>query len=123
MKGTSSDKPAVWRTRSLSGLKIFAKKVRMSSEMTLVSSRFIAHSKSGGARIALRGGSSRSTLLMAANRSPIARPRFFGVLGSATAWRRISRASSSIDRPCSAARTRNRRFTSSSRLRIVMLAV
>lgn len=39
-----------------------------------------------------------------------------------TASRRISRASSSMDRPLPAARTRNRVFTSSSRLRMVMLA-
>ena len=46
-----------------------------------------------------------------------------GVTGSVTTCRRISRASSSIDRPCSAARMRRRRLRSSSRLRIVMLAI
>ena len=50
-------------------------------------------------------------------------PRFFGELVPPTAWRRISRASSSIERPCSAARTRSRRFSPSSRLRIVILAI
>ena len=39
------------------------------------------------------------------------------------AERRMLRASSSIERPCCAARMRNRAFSSSSRLRMVMVAM
>jgi len=42
---------------------------------------------------------------------------------SSIALRRIARASSSMERPCLAARIRKRSLMSSSRLRIVMLAI
>ncbi len=70
----------------------------------------------------IRGGSSRSTPPSGSIRARVAAARLRGPGFRPTTSRRISRASSSIERPLSAAYTRNRVFTSSSRLRIVMLA-
>jgi len=95
---------------------------RISSEMTLVSIRIKDQSNSGAARIGARSGTSRSMSPKGTNRSWIAWPRLTGLDRCPTTCRKIWRASSSIDRPCSAARTRRRRFSASSRLRIVMLA-
>ena len=70
-----------------------------------------------------RGGIGRSTPPNGLKSSCIAVPRFrVGTSSSSRAARRMSRASCSMDRPCSAARIRNRRFRLSSRLRTVMLA-
>ena len=75
------------------------------------------------ARAAARaGGSSRSTPPSGAIRARMASARLREPGLRPTASPRISRASSSIERALPAARTRRRVFTSSSRLRIVMLA-
>jgi hypothetical protein len=79
--------------------------------------------KRGGARMGSRAGRSRSTPPTGATRPRMAAARLRGGGAALTTCRRISRASSSIERPCSAARTRRRRLRSSSRLRIVMLAI
>ena len=69
------------------------------------------------------GGTSGSTPPNGLNRLCIAVPRLlFGAASSSRAARRMSRASCSMERPFSAARMRSRRFSSSSRLRTVMLA-
>ena len=91
----------------------------MSNSMVIF---FKAQSKDGGSRAGSRGGNSRSTPPSGAIRARIAAARLRARGLCTTASRRISRASSSMDRPLPAARTRNRVFTSSSRLRIVMLA-
>ena len=70
-----------------------------------------------------RGGMSSSTPPKGANRARMACARLVGDAASVSAARKIARASSSIERPCSAAWTRRRCFMSSSRLRIVMLAM
>ena len=71
-----------------------------------------------------RGGSSSSTPPRGAKHSRVNAAKFRGPdFLSLTASRRMMRTSSSIERLCSAARTRRRVFTSSSRLRIVMLAM
>jgi hypothetical protein len=71
-----------------------------------------------------RGAISRSTPPKGSNRLRIASARFKGRFGSsARAEVRTRRASSSIDLPWRAARTRSRAFTTSSRRRIVMLAI
>ena len=77
----------------------------------------------GGSRPGSRGSNSRSTPLDGPKcaRMMLARSCEAGL--RPTASRRISRASSSMERPFPAARVRNRVFTSSSRLRIVMLAM
>ncbi|MCE2493117.1 MAG: hypothetical protein J4F40_10995 [Alphaproteobacteria bacterium] len=74
--------------------------------------------------VLLRGGNSNSTPPKGLNSSWIAVPRpFSGTACRPTASRRISRTPSSMERPFPAARLRSRIFTSSSRLRIVMLAM
>src|SRR5579863_3501265 len=71
-----------------------------------------------------RGGISKSTPPNGSIRRRIASNRFAGLPAfCASALRKICRASSSIERPCRAARTRNLRLSVSSRLRIVMLAI
>lgn len=78
----------------------------------------------GGSRMGSRDGSSISTPPTRRNRARTASARFVGVDASASrAAFRILRASSSIERWCCAARTRNRALVSASRLRIVMLAM
>ena len=58
-----------------------------------------------------------------AKRARTAEASFSGGPPPTTASSRISRTSCSMEHPCSAARTRSLRLTSSSRLRIVMLAI
>jgi hypothetical protein len=81
-------------------------------------------SNEGGASTNSAGGSSKSSPPSGAKRRRIASARFGS--GSsrspATAWLRIDRASASINRPCRAARTRNRSLTPASTLRIVSVA-
>ncbi len=83
-----------------------------------------SQSKRGGSRMGSRCGTSNSTPPKGLNNSWIAVPKpFVGTETGSTAMRRINRTSSSMERPLFAARTRNLVFTSSSRLRIVMLAM
>lgn len=56
-------------------------------------------------------------------RARMALARFRRAIFGSRAFLRINRASSSMERPLSAARIRSRVFTSSSRLRIVMLCL
>ena len=82
------------------------------------------HVKSGGSRIGPRGGGDSSMPPNGSTLLRIASAKFPTWAGCcAKAVRKISRASSSIDRFRCAARSRNFRFTVSSRLRIVMLAM
>jgi hypothetical protein len=82
------------------------------------------HVKSGGSRIAPRAGSDSSKPPKGSTLLRIASARFPACASSCDkAVRKMSRASSSIDRFRCAARSRNFRFTVSSRLRIVMLAM
>jgi hypothetical protein len=82
------------------------------------------HEKSGGSHMGPRGGTESSTPPNGSIRLRIASARFPVGSGSwANAVRKMSRASSSIERFRWAARRRNLRFTDSSRLRIVMLAI
>lgn len=82
------------------------------------------HRKSGAGRMASLGGMFKSTPSPTANRARTALARL-GDLGVDTdsATRRMSRASSSIDRLCSAALILRRALSPSSRFRIVMLAM
>ena len=79
--------------------------------------------KDGGSRPGSRAGNCRSTPLSGPKCERMMLTRFREPGFRATASRRIRRASSSLDLPRSAARTRRRIFTSSSKLRIVMLAM
>src|ERR1017187_5960508 len=79
--------------------------------------------KSGGRRASSRGGNSSSTPPSGSNISRIAVPKPFGAASVESPNLRISRASSCIDRPCCAARTRSLVLSPSSRRRIVMLAI
>lgn len=76
----------------------------------------------GGSRIGSRAGNSRSARAAGATRARMAAVRSRGVSASTMTRRRMSRASSSMERPCSAAHTRRRCLISSSRLRMVLLA-
>ena len=99
---------------------------REESEMKLVFSSTIlasAQSKEGGSCPGSRGGNSRSTPPRGVIRARMELARFRRAIFGFTAFLRITRASSSMERPLSAARIRSRVFTSSSRLRIVMLAM
>jgi hypothetical protein len=79
--------------------------------------------KSGGSRTAPRGGNCSSTPPKGFTCLRIASTRFPAPAGScAKDVRKMSRASSSIERLCCAARSRSLRFTVSSRFRIVLLA-
>src|SRR5262249_28060116 len=72
-------------------------------------------SKRGGLRIGSRGISGSSTPPRGANLAWMADARFAGRAGSRlSALRRMSRASSSIERPCVAARMRKRALSGSS---------
>lgn len=77
----------------------------------------------GGTRMGSRAGSARSTRSAGAPRARIAAARLRGAEPSDVTRRSMSRASSSIEWPRSAARTRRRCMISSARLRIVMLAM
>jgi hypothetical protein len=69
-----------------------------------------------------RAGRSSSAPPIAANRWWIRLPRRFCAGGPGSTWRRISRASTSIEWPRSEARTRKRSCSSSSRSRMVSVA-
>src|SRR5690606_22643462 len=82
--------------------------------------------KAGGSGIGSRTGNSNSIPPDRSTRARMALTRAAPELASGevlNATRKMFRASSSIERPCRAARTRRRAFTSSSRFRIVMLAM
>src|SRR5579864_124600 len=79
--------------------------------------------KSGGGRKGSRFGAFRSTPPQSANRRRMHSARFARLRGlPAKVERRISRASSSIDRPWWAARTLSRALVRSSSWRMVMVA-
>ena len=80
-------------------------------------------SKDGGSPPGSRGGSTRSTPLAGPKCERMMLVRFRELGLRPTTSPRIRRASSSMERPLSAARTRRRVLTSSSRLRIVMVAI
>lgn len=69
-----------------------------------------------------RNGNSNSTPPTAPNRSSNVVNKPSELTGSLTASTRIARISASIDRPCRAARRRKRRFTSTSKFRILTAA-
>lgn len=85
-----------------------------------------ASSKLGGSRCSSHGGSSSSTPPKGSTRARMAAYDAAPKSSStppAKAARRMLRASSSIDYPCCAARSRSKVFRSSSGLRMVMLAM
>lgn len=71
-----------------------------------------AQSKEGGSRPGPRGGNSRSTPSRGVIRARMDLARFRHAIFGYTAFLRITRASSSMERPLLAARTRSRDFTS-----------
>ena len=86
------------------------------------------YAKVGGARTGLRGAICRSIPPSGSTIARIASTRFWGVLAvslafSASAERRMSRASASTERPCRAARASSRCFKSSSTFEIVIVSI